>query len=100
VTFHFGLTFRAWLVFWTNLALSSGTTGDPADRLYAVLGHVDWTEDGEWNINPTTGALTIVTAPTITAAFTPTSPPSRAADTSIEVRVPRALALLARDAKT
>ena len=57
VQFRFHLDFSAFLCFWTNLTGAAGATGDPADRLYAVLGQIGWRMRGEWMLNQTTGAL-------------------------------------------
>jgi outer membrane protein OmpA-like peptidoglycan-associated protein len=100
VRFRFGLTFRASLCFWTNASLASGATGDPADRLYVVLRQLNWTQAGEWTINPATGVITQVTAPsTLIASRVLHNPVTTVASSNAEVREPRALAVIARDAR-
>jgi hypothetical protein len=100
VRFRFGLDFSAYLGFWTNITRNSGATGDPADRLYSVLRQVDWRIRGEWTVNPATGAITVVTAPTVQIAgsitFNPLAP---AVSTAAEVRPSTGLSLLARDCR-
>ncbi len=97
VRFHFGLTFSASLCFWTNI---TGTKGDPADRLYSVLQRLEWMMDGEWTVNPATGAIAVVTAPKarITARTT-FNPLAAAVTTPVEVRFPTGLGFLARDGR-
>lgn len=100
IRFKFGLDFSAFLCFWTNITGASGATGDPSDRLYSVLLQVDWRMRGEWTINPTTGVIAVVTAPTVTSATrTTTSPAVAAVARPVEVRFPTGLNLLARDGR-
>ena len=99
--FHFGLTFSSTLGLWTNRTAVSGATGDPADRTYAVVLEVRWTQAGEWTITPATGAVAVVTAPTTAiAGTTPTTPAVAARTTPVEVRFPASTDQLARDART
>ncbi|QTE31451.1 OmpA family protein [Pengzhenrongella sicca] len=98
--FQFGLTFSSTLGVWTNRSAASGATGDPADRAYAVVLELRWTQLGEWTITPGTGAIAVVTAPTTTiAGTTTTSPAVAAATTAVEVRFPASTDQLARDAR-
>lgn len=98
--FHFELDFRASLCVWVNQANSIGATGDPSDRLYAVVLEVPWRMRGEWAVDPTTGALTVRTAPTVSkGVVTVHRPAAPVARTAIEVRPPTGLSLLARDAQ-
>jgi outer membrane protein OmpA-like peptidoglycan-associated protein len=99
--FHFGLTFSSTLGVWTNRTAASGATGDPADRTYAVVLEVRWTQAGEWTVTPATGAVAVVTAPTTAiAGTTPTTPAVAAATTPVEVRFPASTDQLARNART
>jgi hypothetical protein len=101
IRFRFGLDFGAFLCFWTNISAASGPTGDPADRLYSALRQVNWRLRGEWTINPGTGAIAVVTAPTTTITGSTTfTPLARAAATPAEVRSPTGLSLLARNARS
>jgi len=101
VGFRLGLTFGAFLCFWTNLAAVSGPTADPANRLYSVLTQLAWQIRGEWSINPATGAIVVVTAPSVQiTARSPSTPATAASRTTAEVRSPTGLGLLARDART
>jgi hypothetical protein len=100
IGFRFGLTFSATLAVWTNNTAASGATGDPADRVYAVLERLSWSANGQWNINPANGAITVVTAPTCTLTGKATTSPAIAAvNTPVEVRFPAGLDLLARNAR-
>jgi Putative peptidoglycan binding domain/OmpA family len=95
--FDFGLTFSCTLGVWTS---RTNTTGDPADRAYAVVLELSWSQLGAWTITPGTGAIAVVTAPTTTiTARTTTSPAGPAAATAVEVRFPPSTSLLARDAR-
>lgn len=101
-SFEMPIRFAATLAVWTNNATPpvSAPTGDPADRLYAVLLRVTWNINGRWTINPATGAITVATAPTTTIAGSVRTSPAVAARTRpVEVRPPAALALLVRDAR-
>jgi outer membrane protein OmpA-like peptidoglycan-associated protein len=93
--FQFGLTFASTLAVWTNAA------GRIADRAYVVALRVGWRQNGRWTITPATGAIAVATAPTtaVTGA-TPNSPAVTAVGAPVEVRAPRALPLLARNART
>ncbi|HLM98204.1 MAG TPA: hypothetical protein VK335_02920 [Bryobacteraceae bacterium] len=42
IRYRFNLNFRTDLVFWTNITSNAGNTGDPADRLYAVVQTNTW----------------------------------------------------------
>jgi hypothetical protein len=98
--FRFGLSFSSFLAIWTNTTAVSGPTDDPADRAYAVLLRVNWSQNGQWTITPATGAIAIVTAPT--TAITgrrQTSPAVAASTVGAEVRRPVATDSLARDAQ-
>lgn len=98
--FHFGLTFSSTLGVWTNRTAVSGATGDPADRAYAVVLQVRWTQLGEWTVTPGTGAIAVVIGPTTTIAGTTTTNPAVAASTTpVEVRFPASTDQLARDAR-
>lgn len=100
VNFQFGLDFRAYLCFWTNISRNSGATVDPANRLYGVLRRIDWRMRGQWNINPATGAITRVGVPSVQITARRTfNPLERAVSTPSEVRAPTGLNLLARDAR-
>lgn len=99
-SFQFGLTFSATLGIWTNRSATITATGDPADRAYAVVLQLTWAQNGQWNIAPTTGAITVVTAPTTTiTGRTTTSPAVPASTTPVEVRFPASTDQLARDAR-
>lgn len=101
-SFEMPIRFAATLAVWTNNATppSSGPTGDPADRLYAVLLRVIWNMNGRWTVTPATGAITVATAPTTDIAGTAKTSPAVAAQTRpIEVRPPAAVPLLAQDAR-
>jgi hypothetical protein len=96
---RFNLTFGAFLSFWTNATARPGATGDAADRLYSVLLEQPWQVRAVWTIDAT-GAPTAVGAPTITAGAAVTrNPLARASATSVEVRPPTGLSLLATDAQ-
>lgn len=98
--FNFGLTFGAFLAVWTNSSGASGATVHPANRTYAVLRRVNWTQNGRWTITPATGAITQVVAPTTAIPSTvTTSPAVAAATTGVEVRPPVATDSIARDAR-
>jgi hypothetical protein len=98
--FHFGLTFSSTLALWTNRSAVSGATGDPADRTYAVVLQLSWTQLGEWTVNPANGAIAVVTPPSTTiVGTTPTSPAVAASSTPVEVRFPASTDQLARDAR-
>lgn len=89
--FHFEMRFRAVLAFWTNNANppNGGTSGDPAERLYVVALDVPWTMVGEWDVNSTTGAVTVHgTAPAVAMpGNTPHTPAVAAQGLGIEPTV-------------
>ncbi|WP_344249476.1 peptidoglycan-binding protein [Isoptericola hypogeus] len=94
------IRFDAHLTLWTNATAASGATGDPADRLYAVVERVVWSLDGTWTIDPATGAIAVVAPPASTiTARTPLTPAVAAAATGVEVRPPTALNTLVQDAR-
>lgn len=95
------LRFACHLTLWTNLNKQSAPTGHPADRQYAVLERINWQMDGQWTINPATGAITQVTTPatSITSKAT-TSPAIAVAGTTEEVRPPAAVPLGRKDAQS
>lgn len=100
VRFRFGLDFSAFLCFWTNITAVSGATGDPADRLYSALRQINWRMRGEWTVNPATGAIAQVTAPSVQITGSTTfNPLAAAVSVPVEVRPPTGLSLLARDAR-
>ena len=100
ISFRFGLTFSAFLSFWTNSSTGS-PAGAPADRLYSVLLEIDWQMGGEWSVNAATGAVAVITAPTAQiTAHTPSSPLAPAVNTPAEVRSPTGLSLLASKLRT
>lgn len=95
------LRFVCHLTLWTNLNNQSAPTGDPADRQYAVLEHINWQMDGQWTINPATGALTQVTVPaTNITSRAKISPAIAVAGTTEEVRPPAAVPLIREDARS
>ena len=90
-SYEMPIRFAATLAVWTNNATPpvSAPTGDPADRLYAVLLRVAWNINGRWTITPATGAIAVVTAPTTVIAATAKTSPAVAARTKpVEVRPP------------
>ena len=94
------LRFACHLTVWTNLTSASGPTGDPADRLYAVLDRVVWQMDGQWTVNPAGGAVAQVVAPTtVISAQVRTSPAVAVVGTAEEVRPPAAVPLAVKDAR-
>ena len=98
--YHFELKFSAFLAFWTNKTAASGATGDPADRVYAVVRHYNWDMRGEWNVDAA-NAITVATAMTVAISGASTSsPPKEADDVNCEVRPPTGLSLLANDGRT
>jgi hypothetical protein len=101
--FDFGLTFRNFLSFWTDNrpgAATGGPGNHPGLLLYSVLLQFDWAMQGAWSINPGTGAVAQITAPTVTNPQTlTTSPAAPAATTAVEIAPPTGLNLLARDAQ-
>lgn len=99
-SFTLRIRFDATLTVWTNRTAASGPTGDPADRLYAALLRVVWQQDGQWTINPVTGAIAVVVPPTcVISATAPSSPAISAVTSGVEVRPPTALNSLGRDAR-
>ena len=101
-SYEMSIRFSATLALWTNNATPpvSRPTGDPADRLYAVLLRVDWNVNGRWTITPATGAIAVVTAPTTVKAATAKTSPAVAARTNpVEVRPPASRNALRRDAR-
>jgi hypothetical protein len=99
VRFRFHLDFRAYLCFWTNTSGASGASAHAANRLYSVLRQYTWSMRAEWTLNAA-GALTNVTAPSVAISGRVThSPAARASATTLEVRHPTGLNLLARDAR-
>lgn len=95
------LRFACHLTVWTNLNNQSTPTGHPADRQYAVLERINWQMDGQWAINPATGAITQVTAPaTSISSRAKTSPAIAVAGTTEEVRPPAAVPLARKDARS
>jgi hypothetical protein len=98
VRFRFHLDFLASLCFWTNRSGTINVTGDPCDRLYVVLRQFTWRMRGEWTISPA-GVLAVVTAPSITISGATTSSPPAPAASTVEVRFPTGLSLLARDGR-
>jgi hypothetical protein len=101
-SYEMPIRFAATLAVWTNNATPpvSGPTGDPADRLYAVLLRVSWNINGRWRITPASGAITVVTAPTTVKAGTAkTSPAVAARGRPVEVRPPASLDIITQDAR-
>ena len=100
VRFRFRLYFRAYLCFWTNVSRNSGATIHAGCRLYCVLRQIKWRMRGEWSVTPATGAIAVVTAPRVQITSRNTFAPIASAEsTSVEVRHPTGLRLLARDAR-
>lgn len=100
VRFRFRLFFRAYLSVWTNVSGNSGATVHAANRLYSTLLVINWRMQGEWNVNPGTGAVANVGAPRVRiTGRTPRSPSVATATTGAEVRAPTGLRLLARNAR-
>lgn len=98
--YAFTPAFVAFLTVWTNTARSSAPTGDPTDRMYSVVRQVTWSQNGRWTIDPATGSITEVAAPTTNvSAATTNSPSIRAAATPVEVRPPAAVPSLALDGR-
>ena len=97
--FRWGLDFTATLGIWTNRTGVTTPTNDPSERLYAVLVRKHWQQRGEWTINPATGAITVVTAPSSRIVGTDVTSPAAAVPRPIEVRHPAVLHNLARDAR-
>jgi hypothetical protein len=98
--YHFELHFSAFLSFWTNRSGSAGATGDPADRVYAVLRSFNWDMLGEWTIDAANN-LSNVTPMSVTISGAQTNVPLVEAHRGGgEVRPPTGLSLLANDATT
>jgi hypothetical protein len=101
-SYEMTMRFAATLAVWTNNATPpvSSPTGDPADRLYAVLLRVSWNINGRWTITPATGAITVATAPTTVKAATATTSPAVAARRKpVEVRPPAVFGVINQDAR-
>jgi hypothetical protein len=97
--FRFHLEFMCTLAFWTNIGHTSGATADPANRLYAVFGQVDWSMNGEWTINQIAGTRAEVTAPKVKMNKHGFKALQAGADTSTEFRPPTGLNTMAADAR-
>ncbi len=98
--FSFSPAFEAFLAVWTNRSATITPTGDPADRVYAVVRRITWLQNGQWTIVAATGAIVQTVAPTTAApASTTTSPAVAAPATGVEVRPPVAVPNLGLDAQ-
>ena len=97
--FRFHLEFMCTLAFWTNIGHTSGATADPANRLYAVFGQVDWSMNGEWSINQGAGTRAQVTAPKVKITKHGFKVLQAGVDTSTEFRFPTGLDTMASDAR-
>jgi hypothetical protein len=98
--YHFGLSFSAFLSFWTNRTGAAGATGDPADRRYACLRSYNWDMLGEWTVDAANN-ITVATAMSVTMSGKSThNPLAENDDAGCEVRPPTGLSLLANDGRT
>ncbi|MFI5382412.1 MAG: hypothetical protein ACHRHE_24205, partial [Tepidisphaerales bacterium] len=95
VTIHYVQRFRANFCFWTNCTASRAQTGDPTDRTYCVIRHMEWAALGDWTIAWTAAGATFTPALTNTNPHTiqvtnPTTvnPIDRAKEQGVEVRPP------------
>lgn len=98
--YHFELVFSAFLSFWTNQSGSSGATGHPVDRIYAVVRSYNWRMRGEWTIDAANN-ITVATPMSVTISNQQThNPPQENHNANCEVRPPTGLSLLANDGRT
>ncbi len=98
-SFQLRLRFDCTLCLWTNATSVITPTGDPADRLYTALLRLDWQQDGRWTIDPTTGAVAVVAAPSCAISARVTTSPAVAVSGTVETRPPTALTTLGQDAR-
>jgi hypothetical protein len=95
------LRFDATLTLWTNDRDDDGPADRPANRLYGALLRLDWSLDGRWRVDPGTGAVAVVTAPTtVITARVPSTPAIAARTSGTEVRAPAGLDIVGLDART